>query len=355
SLNHVDPRYKTFTKYKLKNHNNNSTPNEHMMKTKTKKLHRVPAISDEIIVNKSLSTFAEKYACDGKYFDSIIDDNNDGIDILRCTHQSDSFLDQSITDLLTFTNPNRVLSESMQVVTSRHSSFNDLKHLSDNSCNLLAPVDDYIYRLENSVKITAAHHHYHISSISKNDENNKSFKEMQIGLLPTADENSDELNQQTFKSIVDDQQLRLKESEQHIYQEISIVHVDPKCMLDDDQKLQVTKSKKQLSRIPVLSPNTTRSTMTVRTCVLNKNDQSKKHDNKQSTSITDLLEEWTKLLPKLKTLLTNTRKIPLRVHVNSDEFHCCKQLLRDIELLSSSWTYIVGNFRSILQFHQQNS
>ena len=79
------------------------------------------------------------------------------------------------------------------------------------------------------------------------------------------------------------------------------------------------------------------------------------------------------MTPKLKDLLTDTRKMPIRVRLvifssiiilitffqmpqltkNSSEFRRLKQLLNDLEITTSSWTNAINQCRYVLQHAQQ--
>ncbi|CAF4881284.1 unnamed protein product, partial [Rotaria socialis] len=69
-----------------------------------------------------------------------------------------------------------------------------------------------------------------------------------------------------------------------------------------------------------------------------------------------LLDEWSYMGPKMKELLSNTRKIPLRISdltTHSIEFRRLKQLLNDLEVTTSLWTNAINQCRYVLQHAQQ--
>ncbi|CAF4035554.1 unnamed protein product, partial [Rotaria magnacalcarata] len=69
-----------------------------------------------------------------------------------------------------------------------------------------------------------------------------------------------------------------------------------------------------------------------------------------------LLDEWSYMGPKMKELLSNTRKLPLRIPdltTHSIEFRRLKQLLNDLEVTTSSWANAINQCRYVLQHAQQ--
>ncbi|CAF1233350.1 unnamed protein product [Adineta steineri] len=229
SITSNDPRFCTFTKYKI---------NQHQQ----------------------------------RYFDSptmIIpdDDDDDDIPISRCSNKT-SFVEPNLnetelSDLLIFTNPCRILSESMHVVISRHPSLQDLKYINDVSSLLVDPQfvqnkDEPIYqeliRLDHLIATPPSDH---INDIDENKENRPP-------LMPI------------------------------------------KC---------------STSRIPIWTPspnNKTTDTSNI-TEKIKKNQESKKKTTTTSAKpcLNDLLDEWSSITPQLKQLLSNTRKMPIRVDLFS--------------------------------------
>ncbi|CAF0762767.1 unnamed protein product, partial [Rotaria sordida] len=78
--------------------------------------------------------------------------------------------------------------------------------------------------------------------------------------------------------------------------------------------------------------------------------------NQLAIDKSDLLDEWSHMTPKLKELLSNTRKIPLHtpeLTTNNIEFRRLKQLLNDMEMTISSWTNAINQCRYVLQHAQK--
>ncbi|CAF0903088.1 unnamed protein product [Adineta ricciae] len=261
-----ESRFSTFTKYKIKQ----------------------PAST--IIVNEQQQ----------RYFDSptmiVPDDDDEYIPISRCSNKTSSALIESnldeteLSDLLIFTNPNRLLSESMRVVASRHPSLQDLKYINDVSSRL------------------------------------------------------------------GDSSLLVKEKEEPVYQElIRIERLITPPLTDHINDVDENKENRPplmpikcpVSRIPVWIPSSISKT--------------KKHEDikKKSTTkpcLVDILDQWSSMTPKLKDLLTDTRKMPIRMPQltkNSSEFRRLKQLLNDLEITTSSWTNAINQCRYVLQHAQQ--
>ncbi|CAF1364109.1 unnamed protein product [Adineta steineri] len=276
SITSNDPRFCTFTKYKIKQQSATVVVNQHQQ----------------------------------RYFDSptmiIPDDDDDDIPVSRCSNKT-SFVESNLnetelSDLLIFTNPCRILSESMHVVISRHPSLQDLKYINDVSSLLVDPQfvqnkDEPIYqeliRLDHLIATPPSDH---INDIDENKENRPP-------LMPI------------------------------------------KC---------------STSRIPIWTPSPNNKTADTSNIAekIKKNQESKKKTTTTSAKpcLNDLLDEWSSITPQLKQLLSNTRKMPIRMpHLtkNSIEFRRLKQLLNDMEITTSSWTNAINQCRYVLQHAQQ--
>ncbi|CAF3585561.1 unnamed protein product [Rotaria sordida] len=273
-------RFCTFTKYKIKQQHQPTT----------------------VIVNQHQQRYFDSPTMITLDDDDDDDDNN--IPLIRCsnnkksitTNSEPSLDDTELSDLLIFTNPNRILTESMQVVISRHPSLQDFKYVND------------------------------ISSV---------------------------LIEQQYK-------------EEPIYQElIQIDHLISTPPIDHMNDIDENKEnrpplmpiKYHISRIPVWTPSNNNKNMNTPKIL----SKSKKNDETKKKPIikpclTDLLDEWSHMTPKLKELLSNTRKIPLHtpeLTTNNIEFRRLKQLLNDMEMTISSWTNAINQCRYVLQHAQK--
>ncbi|UJR28161.1 hypothetical protein I4U23_009415 [Adineta vaga] len=274
-------RFCTFTKYKIKQSPSTVIVNEHQQ----------------------------------RYFDSptmIVpdDDDNDDIPISRCSNKT-SFTNTSVmiepnldetelSDLLVFTNPNRMLSESMHVVVSRHPSLQDLKYINDVSSLLIGPP------------------------------------------------------------------LFIQEKEEPIYQELirveHLITTPPIDYMNDvdenkENRPPLMPIKCPVSRIPIWTPSpTNKINETPNTTSKNKKYEEIRKKMSTKPCITDILDRWSSMTPKLKELLSDTRKMPIRMPQltsNSSEFRRLKQLLNDLEITTSSWTNAINQCRYVLQHAQQ--
>ncbi|CAF4316225.1 unnamed protein product [Rotaria sp. Silwood2] len=242
-----------------------------------------------------------------RYFDSptmiTLDDDDNDIPLMRCsnnkrsitTNSEPSLDDTELSDLLIFTNPNRILTESMQVVISRHPSLQDFKYVNDISSVLIEPQDKEEPIYQELIQIDHLISTPPIDHMNDVDEN----KENRPPLMPI------------------------------------------KC---------------QVSRIPVWTPPNNKNINTPKISSKSKKNEEIKRKTTTKHSLTDLLDEWSHMAPKLKELLLSTRKIPLRMPeltTNSIEFRRLKQLLNDMEMTTSSWTNAINQCRYVLQHAQQ--
>ncbi|CAF3399017.1 unnamed protein product [Rotaria sp. Silwood1] len=247
-----------------------------------------------------------------RYFDSptmiTLDDNDDDdndIPLIRCsnnkrsinTNLEPSLDDTELSDLLIFTNPNRILTESMQVVISRHPSLQDFKYVNDISSVLIEPQDKEEPIYQELIQIDQLISTPPIDHMNDVDEN----KENRPPLMPI---------------------------------------------------------KYQISRIPVWTPSSNNNKNIHIPKVPSKNKKNEEIKKKPTIKpcLIDLLDEWSHMAPKLKELLSSTRKIPLRIPeltTNSIEFRRLKQLLNDMEMTTSSWTNAINQCRYVLQHAQQ--
>ncbi|CAF1991361.1 unnamed protein product [Rotaria magnacalcarata] len=268
-------RFSTFTKYKIKQHQTTLSVNQDQK----------------------------------RYFDSptmitLDDDDDNDIPLIRCSNKRSnntnsklSLNETELSDLLIFTNPNRILTESMHVVVSRHPSLQDFKYINDVSSVLVEssdkpePIYQELIRIDHLISTPPTDH---INDIDENKENRPP-------LMPI------------------------------------------KC---------------SKSRIPIRTPSTSKTNMNTPELVAStkKKNQGMKQQSATKSCLSDLLDEWSYMGPKMKELLSNTRKLPLRIPdltTHSIEFRRLKQLLNDLEVTTSSWTNAINQCRYVLQHAQQ--